>query len=540
MPKFYNRNKNQTLCANVVPLLNSNPMKKLYLFLSFFLTCTVTQAQLFPPGFCYNNDFQLELTVTGNQVTCNDSFLLSTSSIGFPQVFWSDGFFGDSRWITTPGVYQAYAYDINGCIDTTDAIQVDVNTNAVFAFSATFNYTFCEGDSLLLTSFSSGVPTWSDGQVGTDIYVTTPGFYSFTAIDPNGCLTTSNTIEAIQLQRPQISISQSGNATICLGDSIVISASGANNINWINGWSFNNNLTITQSGQYAAVALDSTGSCPGFSDTLTVIVREPYAETLCFVTVDSTTGKNQLLWNNTPDQGTSTYNVYTESNIFGQYTLLGSVPFGTTSFIDVNSVPEQQPYRYYIAAVDTCGNENSSAMFGIHGTIHLTSSLGVNGQNNLNWSQYIGIFPVLSYEIYRSNNFGPFVQISTISASFNSFSDLNPPAGNNRYFVGIQAPAGCGNGTTVARSNMVSNQATGIAENEIRTWNVLSNPSKGLFEFNGLSDLTGEIITIYSVLGEIVHRSTIQNDWARIDLTNHAAGVYLANINGNTIRLIKE
>jgi hypothetical protein len=55
-----------------------------------------------------------------------------------------------------------------------------------------------------------------------------------------------------------------------------------------------------------------------------------------------------------------------------------------------------------------------------------------------------------------------------------------------------------------------------------------------------LRDLTGDIITIYNALGEIVHRSTIQNDWARIDLTNQAAGIYLANINGNTVRLIKE
>ena len=515
-------------------------MKTLYSLLVMLILSTTLPAQIFPPSSCYNNDFQLELSVTGNQITCNDSFFIAATSVGNPVVYWSDGFIGDSRWITYPGFYQAYAFDNFGCVDTTEGVFVDVNLNYATAASASFLYKFCEGDSLLLNGFAAGTPQWNNGLTGSSVYVNAPGIYNFTAVDPNGCTVVSNDVEVFMVQRPQPVLSTSGDIAICQGDSIVVSATGPGSINWVNAWGPGNTVTLTQTGYYYAYTFDSTGFCIGYSDTINLTVREPFLETLCFVTVDSATGKNMLLWNNTADEGTVSYNVYTESNVLGQYTLLGNVPFGTTGYIHTGSIPEQQPYRYYIAAVDTCGNENGNAMFYLHGTIHLTSSLGVNGQNNLNWSQYFGNFPVFTYEIFRSNNFGPFTQIASLSASFNSFSDIAPPAGNNRYFVGVQSP-NCGNfSSNVARSNTVSNQATtGI--NTLDAASVKIQPIEGglSYQISGLSGFEGVPMQLFSQDGKQLFSGTVMNEREIIDLGDYARGIYLLRIAGISFKLLR-
>lgn len=497
-------------------------------------------AQIWPPGFCYNDAYQLNFTVTGPQTTCNDSLFVSTSSVGQPNdIFWSDGYVGPDRWITYSGVYYAYAYDSTFCIDTTEILYVSVNDVFAYPYTSNFQNSFCEGSSTTLNASYGGIITWNTGQTGTTISINAPGDYSFTSIDQNGCTITSDTITITEIPVPEITINIIGDTVFCQGGSVTLEATGGPNLWWNVG---TNPAVITQSGTYFAYGYDSTGACYVQSENINVTALQPYTESLCIVSVDTLTSKNQLIWSPTPDQRIVSYNVYRESNVSGTYTLLGNVPFASAGlFTDLSGIPMQQAYTYYIASVDSCGAEDAYAFLYPHTTLHLTSSLGVNGENNLNWSPYITTFFVTSYDIYRSNNYGPFTSIATVSGSISSFSDLNPPAGNNRYFVGITSPNSCGNnGNSFARSNMVSNNTTGIAENEIRTWNVLSNPSKGLFEFNGLRDLTGDVITIYNALGEIVHRSTIQNDWTRIDLTNQAAGIYLANINGNTVRLIKE
>lgn len=513
-------------------------MKIIYTFLLLLLVSSGLQAQIFPPANCFNNDYQLELSVSGNQSTCNDSFFLSTSYTGSPLIYWTDGYIGDSRWITYPGVFQAFAFDSLGCSDTTEQIYVDVNISVAYAASASFQYSFCDGDSLQLYGSANGIPQWNNGQTGSTVYATATGTYFFTATDPNGCSVTSNSIQVTEIARPQVTLSVTGDTSICSGSSILISAASPTAIYWLGGWSSGNTFSANYSGDFYAYSYDQTGQCIGYSDTLSLTILEPYLDNLCYVSVDSASGKNQLNWFNTPAQRTVSYNLYRESNVFGSYTLMANVPFGTTSYIDMSSIPEQQPYRYYIAAIDSCGNENINAYSYIHGTIHLTSSLGVNGQNNLTWTPYFGNFQVLTYDIYRSNNFGPFVQISSISASFSSFSDLAPPAGNNRYFVGIQYPS-CGTiPGSLARSNIVSNQATtGIGELANTSISIVGNPSDGIFTIQGLP--SGQLLRIFNMQGQLVYQSVITENAQLLDIRSLDRGIYFLQAGTATRKILR-
>ena len=100
------------------------------------------------------------------------------------------------------------------------------------------------------------------------------------------------------------------------------------------------------------------------------------------MTVDSLTGKNQVVWNKTPGQRTMEYQIFKETNVAGQYAQIGTVPYLNMSvFTDVNSVPQQQPDRYKIIAVDSCGNPSDTS--DLHRTIHLQSNFGSGGEVNL-------------------------------------------------------------------------------------------------------------------------------------------------------------
>ena len=92
-------------------------------------------------GFpCYSNQFKLELTTTKTSITtCNDTIQLSVSYTESPDVYWTDGYYGSSRVVSSSGYYQAYAYDSNFfCADTTAGVMVTVNDAYIKAYSGSF------------------------------------------------------------------------------------------------------------------------------------------------------------------------------------------------------------------------------------------------------------------------------------------------------------------------------------------------------------------------------------------------------------------
>jgi hypothetical protein len=128
-----------------------------------------------------------------------------------------------------------------------------------------------------------------------------------------------------------------------------------------------------------------------------------------------------------------------------------------SAWVDSSANSLQQSYSYKISVVDSCGRE--SALSPLHKTIHLQSNIGVNGEVNLSWSAYQGL-SYGSFYIMRSLGNGSYTQIGQVSSSTYSFTDLNPPSGQKRYFIEIDIPGGC---TPVARATQVSRLQSNIA-----------------------------------------------------------------------------
>ena len=531
-------------------MLKSIKSISLYALLSLLINSA--NAQFKGLGFpCYNNQYKLELTTTKTAITtCNDTVQLSVSCTGNPDVYWTDGYFGKTRVVSSSGSYQAYAYDSNyNCADTTAAVFVTLNDAYIKAYSGSFtNPTkLCDGSSVILYSYSTAPVKWNTGETSSNIEVTKAGKYFAIAKSVNGCVDTSEILEVIKSSVSRLTIKANSDTTICLGDSAELELTtkfGYNSFFWNPYYSKTSKIKIGGSGKINVYALDSATGCSIVSNTIQVTVLTPSAEALCMVTVDSAKGKNKLIWSVTPNKRIAYYNIYRESNFAGEFDLIGDADLTIAgSFLDTQVNPKQRPFTYYIQAVDSCNNSDDVSRYLAHTTLHLTANLGVNGENNLNWSDYVGIYPLNTYIIYRSNNAGKFTAIASVSASVKSFSDLNPPSGKNRYYIGIKGKTACDSTgkTLVVNSNMVAFGILGVEDKIVALGSISPNPCN---DFLNVSFLQGgkQQLRICDIQGKTLKNIDVTaGENTRISVSDLAAGVYLlCDDKGGALKFIKQ
>lgn len=120
----------------------------------------------------------------------------------------------------------------------------------------------CQGDSLLLRA-QQGVNYsyfWSNGEVTQQIWVSSPGVYFATIVDPVG-QTFSSTVYALSARSlPTVMLSPTGSAFVCPGDSLMLSASSqpGNLFEWNTGES-GAQIYASDSGSYIVTAINAQG-----------------------------------------------------------------------------------------------------------------------------------------------------------------------------------------------------------------------------------------------------------------------------------------
>lgn len=132
--------------------------------------------------------------------------------------------------------------------------------------------TFYEGDSVILIA-STGVDYfWSTGEITATITVFTAGDYTVEVTNEEGCVGVSDTMKVEVLTNPVApEVSAGGATTICMGEMLELTASQANNYQWLkDGWPMEgeneNSLAVNSTGIYQVQVTDDNG---------TVLISEP-------------------------------------------------------------------------------------------------------------------------------------------------------------------------------------------------------------------------------------------------------------------------
>jgi gliding motility-associated-like protein len=199
--------------------------------------------------------------------------------------------------------------------------------------------------------------------------------------------------------------------------------------------SINESVNSCISNQGYRIELPDASGCRSVSNEVseTINLNEPVpSPQLDSVSIDPVSGFANAGWQS-GGIDTSRYRVIIFQLVNGSWIPLDTLDFGDNGyFLNLLSHASDSVETYAIALIDTCGNT------GLISPAHTTMSIALSGSScsnsaNIIWSDYNG-FNVGSYEIFASENGGPFLRIASAPPSSNGylFEDLN--SGSNYCF----------------------------------------------------------------------------------------------------------
>jgi len=207
----------------------------------------------------------------------NGSIVLTGTGGASPYTYSIDGgaTFQSSGSFTgiSAGTYNVVIEDAGGCQGINTAT---VTNTGGFTPTISPDQTVCFGNSATITSGgagSGGTYTWDNGlgtgatQVASPASTTT---YTVTMVDMSGCTETASVIITVETE-PTVTITPS-NPVICSGESVTLTASGAQTYSWNTG-ATSASITVSPTNQTTYTVIGQNGVCQGAAVSSTISVN---------------------------------------------------------------------------------------------------------------------------------------------------------------------------------------------------------------------------------------------------------------------------
>jgi len=482
--------------------------------------------------------------------TASGSININVSGPASPFTYsWSDGELTQNINSLYAGPYQVSIQDTNACTSVLAAV---ITENPAITLSiSTADATCGNSDGKASAQVSGGVTnytySWSNGSAKDTARILAAGTYTFWVTDHAGCIDSAYA-SISNLTGPSVSIDSATkiNCVLGLDGRIITSVTGGSSpytYSWSNGASTPNLTNLSVAGSYNLSVKDAGGCTTTASVNITDSL--PPTQPICIVTVDPTTQRNMVVWDQSPSRKIKSYVIYKESTSAGVYYKIGTVPSKKLSvFVDSVSNPAIRSFRYRLAVADSCGNE--STLSTPHKTMHLTVNQGVNNQVNLIWDNYEGL-TFSTYYVYRDTSILGSTLLDSIPNNIFTYTDPAPPIGHHLYYqIGVKNPGGCNPGTRASfnydnsKSNTgnITYTVTGINQGMYNPCciSISPNPGTGIFNLDVGQLRSGERIffEVYNALGMIVHSGSTSESRNQLDLSNLTKGVYSVRIQGTS------
>jgi len=287
----------------------------------------------------------------------------------------------------TPGVYSVtlLAHNSSNSLSTVKINYITVNERPVITASGSPS-DICSGSSTVLSATSSLGSTsfsWSSGLGNTPNVSVTPAittYYTVTGTASNGC--TNTAIVLINVNPAPNVTAVASPSNICLGESVTITASGADNYVWSNGLGTNsyNILTPSASSTYTVTGTNSYGC----SDTAIVSIAV-YSS----IAIDISANPSSICYGENTLLSVSGASSYTWSHGLGNSSSINVTPLTTTTYTVTGSIGMCSNTASITVTVKPIPSVNANAN---PSSICLGeyAELTATGANTYNWSGGLG------------------------------------------------------------------------------------------------------------------------------------------------------
>ena len=286
------------------------------------------------------------VTVSGDNSVCVGETITLTAS-GADSYVWSTGATTASITVTDSAVHNVSVVGTtNGCSSTS------VNTNLTWILNPDVVISapsqVCSGDVITFTASGADSYVWSTGATTASITMTatTDTIVSVTGTS-NGCSTTTVSSNVVVNTTPVVAVS--GNTTICNGESVTLTASGADSYVWSTG-ATTASITISPSANTSVTVTGTTNGCSSDVVTSNIVVNAVPTvvvsgdEAICegesvTLTANGNIGGGSYLWSTGATTASITLSPSADSNVSVVYTVNGCSSDQANHLVAVNVVP---------------------------------------------------------------------------------------------------------------------------------------------------------------------------------------------------------
>lgn len=166
-------------------------------------------------------------TVGGPHAICNGQTTTLTAAAGFSSYLWSDGSTGTSLTTSIVDSYSVTVTDANGCVGVSPTITLAVNPVEIPTIQAAGESSFCQGNSITLTSSPGNSYTWSNGATTQSVTITQSGSYTVDVLGT--CQTFTSAAIDVNVFPAPAPVANGG--SVANSGSVTLTASG-NSLTW--------------------------------------------------------------------------------------------------------------------------------------------------------------------------------------------------------------------------------------------------------------------------------------------------------------------
>ena len=249
-----------------------------------------------------------------------------TNVPGIWQYSWSSGATTNTISTNTSGIYSATLSDGNGCLGTA-SLNLGTSTNLLLN-AVTNPSAICSGSSAIVSVTGATSYTWSNGQTNASIIVSPTLTTTYSVVGEVGTCTGSTSVQLTVSQLPTVTVNSSSNS-VCAGDAIQLSASGATTYTWLPSQTQSSTISVMPTNNTTYTVRAANPGCPARNATISInvfplptLVVSSSSSIVCAgeAVALAASGANSYIWNTGANSGVVIINPTSTS----AYTVVGT------------------------------------------------------------------------------------------------------------------------------------------------------------------------------------------------------------------------